>query len=44
VRTYKLSPRPLKAAENWMAKQRTLWERRLDQLDSYLQTMKEQKR
>ena len=44
VRTYRLSPRPLKAAENWMAKQRALWERRLDQLDSYLQTMKEQKR
>ena len=44
VRTYRLSPRPLKAAENWMAKQRALWERRLDQLDNYLQTMKEQKR
>ena len=44
VRTYRLSPRPLKTAENWMAKQRALWERRLDQLDDYLQTMKEQKR
>ena len=44
VRTYRLSPRPLKTAENWMAKQRALWERRLDQLDNYLQTMKEQKR
>jgi hypothetical protein len=38
------SPRPLKTAGAWMAKQRALWERRLDQLDSYLQTMKEQKR
>lgn len=44
VRTYELSARPLKTAENWLAKQRALWERRLDQLDSYLTTMKEQKR
>lgn len=43
VRTYQLSPQPLKAAEQWMAKQRELWERRLDQLDSYLQHLKEQK-
>ena len=44
VRTYELSAKPLKTAENWLAKQRALWERRLDQLDSYLTTMKEQKR
>ena len=44
VRTYKLAPQPLKTAEHWLAKQRTLWERRLDQLDSYLQTLKEHKR
>src|SRR4249919_1432227 len=30
VRTYKLAPQRLKTAENWLAKQRTLWERRLD--------------
>lgn len=41
VRTYYLIPQPLKAAENWMAEQRKLWERRLDQLDSYLLTIKE---
>src|SRR5215471_12826962 len=36
VRTYKLVPAPLKLAERWIAKQRILWERRLDQLDHYL--------
>lgn len=44
VRTYQLAPKTLKAAEGWLAKQRTLWERRLDQLDSYLENIKEQKR
>jgi DNA-binding transcriptional ArsR family regulator len=39
VRTYELVPRRLKAAESWMAKQRALWERRLDQLDAYLEEM-----
>jgi DNA-binding transcriptional ArsR family regulator len=39
VRTYELVPRRLKAAENWMAKQRALWEQRLDQLDAYLEEM-----
>jgi DNA-binding transcriptional ArsR family regulator len=42
VRTYRLAPAPLKAAEHWMVKQRGLWERRLDQLDSYLMDLKEQ--
>ena len=41
VRTYKLAPKKLKAAESWLAKQRTLWEKRLDQLDDYLRQMKE---
>jgi DNA-binding transcriptional ArsR family regulator len=41
VRTYRLAPAPLKAAEHWMVKQRGLWERRLDQLDSYLMDLKE---
>jgi DNA-binding transcriptional ArsR family regulator len=36
VRTYRISPQPLKAAERWMVEQRALWERRLDQLDAYL--------
>jgi DNA-binding transcriptional ArsR family regulator len=41
VRTYELAPSTLKAAEDWMATQRTLWERRLDQLDSFLEDLKE---
>jgi DNA-binding transcriptional ArsR family regulator len=43
VRTYQLAPRPLKVAERWMATQRANWERRLDQLDTYLADLKEQK-
>ena len=44
VRTYQLSPAPMKKAEHWMVKQRTVWEKRLDQLDDYLLQMKEQTR
>ena len=36
VRTYRLSPQAMKAAEGWLAKQRTLWSRRLDQFDEYV--------
>ena len=39
VRTWRLSPRPLAAAEGWLAEQRATWERRLDQLDNYLHEM-----
>ncbi|MBI1822780.1 MAG: helix-turn-helix transcriptional regulator [Nitrospirae bacterium] len=41
VRTYHLVPEPLKIAENWMAQQRSIWEDRLDQLDNYLNKIKE---
>ena len=41
VRTYEFAPERLRVAEDWLARQRTLWERRLDQLDSYLMKMKE---
>lgn len=41
VRTYELAPRPLQAAEDWISDRRKLWERRLDQLDAYVLTMKE---
>ena len=44
VRTYALAPQPLKAAENWLSAQRLEWERRLDSLDDFLETLKEQKR
>ncbi len=39
VRTYQLSPQPLQLAEGWMAEQRGLWERRLDQLDRFLESI-----
>lgn len=41
VRTYRLAARRLKLAEDWLSEQRNFWERRLDQLDDYLTTMKE---
>lgn len=41
VRTYRIAPQPLEAAERWMASQRAIWERRLDQLDNYLGNLKE---
>jgi DNA-binding transcriptional ArsR family regulator len=41
VRTVRLMPQPLEAAEGWMVEQRALWERRLDQLDDYLTHLKE---
>jgi DNA-binding transcriptional ArsR family regulator len=36
VRTYRLAPDPLVGAGDWMSAQRSTWERRLDQLDSFL--------
>ena len=41
VRTYQLAPQRLKLAENWLARQRTIWDKRLDQLDTYLVSLKE---
>ncbi|WP_448955650.1 ArsR/SmtB family transcription factor [Labrys neptuniae] len=41
VRTYELAPEQLKLAEDWLGRQRKLWERRLDQLDDYLLQLKE---
>jgi DNA-binding transcriptional ArsR family regulator len=44
VRTYRLAPKRLQQAEDWLAAQRTLWSSRLDQLDSYLLELKEKTR
>ena len=41
VRTYRLVPKPLEQVEHWMTRQRSIWERRLDQLDAYLTTLKD---
>ena len=43
VRTYQIATRPLKLAQHWLEKQRTNWEGRLDQLDTYLTELKENK-
>lgn len=42
VRTYEIVPERMKVAENWLSRQRSLWERRLDQLDDYLLKMKQE--
>jgi DNA-binding transcriptional ArsR family regulator len=39
IRTYELAPGGLKLAEDWLLRQRILWERRLDQLDDYVTTL-----
>jgi DNA-binding transcriptional ArsR family regulator len=44
VRTYTIAPQKLKAAEHWLSAQRAHWERRLDSLDDFLKTLKEEKR
>lgn len=41
VRTYQLVPAPLKRAESWLDRQRSIWERRLDRLDAHLLSMKD---
>lgn len=43
VRTYRLVPAALGPADGWLADQRQLWEQRLDQLDAFLETLKEQR-
>ncbi len=42
VRTYRLTPEPLRAAEHWLSEQRDVWERRLDRLDEHLYEMKKE--
>ncbi len=42
VRTYQLAPRRLRLVGDWLDAQRHLWERRLDQMDSYLLKLKEE--
>jgi DNA-binding transcriptional ArsR family regulator len=43
VRTYRLTPQPLRAAEGWLERRRSIWNRRLNQLDTYLADLKEKK-
>lgn len=44
VRTYRLAPEPLERMDTWLAGQRALWTRRLDQLDALLYHLKEQQK
>jgi DNA-binding transcriptional ArsR family regulator len=39
VRTCRLEPKALTAAESWIAEQRALWEGRLDRLEEFLAEM-----
>ncbi len=39
VRTCRLEPKAMTRAEQWMARQRALWESRLDRLDNYLEEL-----
>ncbi len=43
MRTYQIAPQRLKLAEHWLVRQRTLWERRLDQFDAYVTTLHDKK-
>ena len=36
VRTCRIEPKALRTAEDWIARRRTIWERRLDRLGEYL--------
>jgi DNA-binding transcriptional ArsR family regulator len=41
VRHYEVAPKRHIVAEDWLQSQRTCWEKRLDQLDSYLAHLKD---
>ena len=43
VRTFRVVARPMEAAEGWLAQQRSLWERRLDRFDAYVERLKEKR-
>ncbi len=43
IRTYQVAPKQLKMAEQWLVEHRDVWEKRLNQLDNYLETIKEKK-
>ncbi len=42
IRTYQIDPIALTEAEQWIVKQRAIWEARLNQLDTYLHTIKDE--
>ncbi len=40
VRTYEIVPERFRVAEDWLSKQRQLWEVRLDRFDEYVKQLK----
>lgn len=44
TRTYQVVPEQLAMAEEWLEEQRAIWNKRLDQLDSYLLQLKEKRK
>lgn len=44
VRTCRIEPGVLGAAESWIAEQRSLWEGRLDRLEDYLATIQDKEK
>lgn len=42
VRTCRIEPQQLSAAERWIAEQRAIWEGRLDRLEAYLDELQAQ--
>src|SRR5687767_2600956 len=41
VRTYEIAPERFKVAEDWLSKQRHLWEGRFDRFDKYVKQLKD---
>jgi len=41
IRTYQVAPKQIKMAEQWLVEHREVWEKRLNRLDNYLETIKE---
>ena len=44
VRTCRIEPEALGAAESWIAEQRSQWEARLDRLEDYLEVLKDKEK
>jgi DNA-binding transcriptional ArsR family regulator len=44
VRTVRLEPRALSAAESWIAERRAEWEAQLDRFETYLSTVKSEEK
>jgi DNA-binding transcriptional ArsR family regulator len=43
VRTYELEIEQFKLVDDWLQRQRSMWERRLDRLDAYLEALNKER-